>query len=453
MQISSALDDDAMWEHRAYLAGLVDESYLRDDEPEPAELDPARLHEFALEDLVDAVTQGRRLLASQYRILSDTLRHAAETPDPWVGPDPTTDPGWVDSRDRSAGAVRRERREIAVRAAAADIAVRLRMSEVTVRTHAAHADTLRDRCPKLWHAFLHGRVQEANAVTAAKLAASLPHNTPDSWALFDEQATDAAERLTPAKFRTRARTIRERVHAESLEERHRRAATDRAVWITPELDGMAIFSALVPAADGQAAMNELDAIAKHLSGQDGEDRTLAQLRADALIDLLQRQTDTGTAIGKGPSVAITVPVMTLLGESDEPATLDGYGPIDLDTAKSLAGSATSWIRILTHPITGTVLDMDRTSYRVPAALRRWLTVHHPTCTFPGCVRPARKCDIDHLTDWQYGGATNATNLAPECEHHHILKHGSRWHVARDPDGHITWTSPTGHQTDPDPPPF
>lgn len=60
-------------------------------------------------------------------------------------------------------------------------------------------------------------------------------------------------------------------------------------------------------------------------------------------------------------MAITVPVMTLLVESDEPATLDGYGPIDLDTAKCLAGSATSCIRVLTHPVTGTVLDVDRTT--------------------------------------------------------------------------------------------
>ena len=78
--------------------------------------------------------------------------------------------------------------------------------------------------------------------------------------------------------------------------------------------------------------------------------------------------------------------MTVLGHDDGPAILDGYGPIDLDTARRLAGEASSWIRILTHPVTGTVLDVDRTTYRVPKALRRWLGVRDPVCVGPGCTR-------------------------------------------------------------------
>ena len=84
-----------------------------------------------------------------------------------------------------------------------------------------------------------------------------------------------------------------------------------------------------------------------------------------------------------------MPVLTLLGQADEPATLDGYGPIDLETARRLAGGAKSWVRILTHPVTGTVLDVDRKTYRVPKALRRWLGVREPVCPFPGCIRSAR----------------------------------------------------------------
>lgn len=147
-------------------------------------------------------------------------------------------------------------------------------------------------------------------------------------------------------------------------------------------------------------------------------------------------------------------MLTLLGASSEQAILDGYGPIDLDTAKRLAGSATSWVRILTHPVTGTVLDVDRTTYRVPKALKRWLGVKHPVCTFAGCGRLARDCHSDHLLDWQYGGKTADINLAPQCERHHRLKHASTWIVDKDPiTGAIVWTSPTGHIADGDPAPF
>ncbi|KLD32827.1 hypothetical protein TB15x_23065, partial [Xanthomonas perforans] len=90
------------------------------------------------------------------------------------------------------------------------------------------------------------------------------------------------------------------------------------------------------------------------------------------------------ASGSGrPTVVVTVPALTLLGRDDTPATLDGYGPIDLDAARRLAGEASSWIRVLTHPVTGVPLALDRTRYRVTTALRRWLGVTSPTCVFPG----------------------------------------------------------------------
>jgi hypothetical protein len=62
----------------------------------------------------------------------------------------------------------------------------------------------------------------------------------------------------------------------------------------------------------------------------------------------------------------------LLGRDDLPATLDGYGPIDPVTARTLAGHAPSFIRLLTHPETGAVLSVGRDNYRVPQDLKNWL---------------------------------------------------------------------------------
>jgi len=101
----------------------------------------------------------------------------------------------------------------------------------------------------------------------------------------------------------------------------------------------------------------VDEAARHLRALEGESRRLAQLRADVAIDLLRNAA--GPAGSGKPAVAVTIPVLTLLGHGDEPAILDGYGPIDRDTAARLAGDATSWVRILTHPVTGTVLDLER----------------------------------------------------------------------------------------------
>lgn len=144
-----------------------------------------------------------------------------------------------------------------------------------------------------------------------------------------------------------------------------------------------------------------------------------------------------------PTVMVTVPIMSLLGNSEAPATLDGYGPIDADAARDLAANAPSLMRLLTHPETGAVLSVGRESYRVPADLRRALLLRDRTCRFPGCNHQAQWCDADHSKDWQWGGETDIRNLAFLCRKHHRLKHKRGWDVELHPDGRMTWTSPRG----------
>jgi hypothetical protein len=413
-------------------------------------------HDVAVDDAGEVTADLRRLTARQYGLFAQVLRDAAECPDPWCGPDPTLDPHWTNPRDLTVSRVRAERAEMAVRAAVCDLAVRTRLSEVVIRTRAADADTLQERCPVVWAAFCAGSVDERNAITAAGYARSLPDDAPDAWTAFDERIAPSAAALPAGKFRIKARAIRERIHPEGIDERHRRAREDRSTWLGAELDGMATFSIYGPAAELHTIGARVEQCARHLHAQEGETRTLAQLRADTAIDLLgSADTDAtrGAATGK-PAVAITVPVLTLLGRGDEPAMLDGYGPVDTATARSLAGDATSWVRILTHPVSGTVLDLDRKTYRVPKALRRWLGVRDPVCAFPGCGRLVRDCDIDHRREWHAGGTTSARNTGPLCRPHHRVKTETLWDVRTDSEtGEAHWVSPTALSADTDPPPW
>ncbi|KQR25396.1 HNH endonuclease signature motif containing protein [Microbacterium sp. Leaf151] len=491
------LDPDAEW---AALRESGDVEWWTGIQPQPADVGEL----FEIESLLDrsdgtghsasdldarlghlesVVSERQRATAEEYRLILSILDDAAVDPAPWVGPDPTLDPAWHDARGRTPRAVQRDRVDLAERAAVAEIAVRLHLSEQTVRTRAAHARTLVGGCPQLWSAFSHGRISEKHAVDAARLAATLPAGDTGAFLRFDDGACTQALILPPAKFAVAARAVRERVHAESLESRHRRVAGDRGVWLTPELDGMATIHALLPADRAKAVMSRLDQAARHLRACADEDRTLMQLRADAFADLVTMTSDDGPVSAGGRSTAneataaeaptpnttstlrtfrgappaavvVTIPALTLLGHDVGPATLEGYGPIDLDTAKRLAGKATSWIRLLTHPVTGAPLVLDRKTYRVPVALRRWLGVTSPTCVFPGCGRAARDCDIDHRTAWADGGTTDDDNLDPKCRHHHRLRHETRWTPARDPgSGALSWTSPLGVRYDTDPPPF
>ena len=82
-----------------------------------------------------------------------------------------------------------------------------------------------------------------------------------------------------------------------------------------------------------------------------------------------------------------------------------------------------------------------------------------TCRFPGCTRPARYTDADHITAYRraHPGTTTPTNLACLCRSHHLAKHSGAWTVTIDPHGTITWTNLAGHTLttypDHDPPPF
>jgi hypothetical protein len=295
--------------------------------------------------------------------------------------------------------------------------------------------------------------------------------------------------LVPSRFRAKARAWRERHHPVSIEERHTRSAEDRRVDFLPDRDGMAWLSTYLPADSAAGIWDRTTAAARALQGPD-ETRTLSQLRADITATWLLTShttgtggmgstdgtvgggTDTGgmgttdgaaaggmagcgTACGGGgvfggvPSpraqVLITVPVLSLLGATDEPAILDGYGPIPPSMARRLiTEGAGSFYRVLTDPRDGAPLEIGRTSYRLTEAQRRWLRLRDGRCPFPGCNNHSLDNDADHLLAWADGGTTGISNLGQPCPRHHRLKHGSAWTPSgASQDSPPGWTSPSG----------
>ncbi|MHA7199598.1 HNH endonuclease signature motif containing protein [Arthrobacter alkaliphilus] len=144
-------------------------------------------------------------------------------------------------------------------------------------------------------------------------------------------------------------------------------------------------------------------------------------------------------------VLVTVPVLSLLGATEEPAMLDGYGPIPPSMARTLiAEGADSFHRVLTDPRDGAPLEIGRTSYRLTKAMRQWLRLRDAKCPFPGCNNHSLDNDADHLLAWADGGTTGITNLGQPCPKHHRLKHTTAWTPTPASKNHPPgWTSPTG----------
>ena len=54
-------------------------------------------------------------------------------------------------------------------------------------------------------------------------------------------------------------------------------------------------------------------------------------------------------------------------------------------------------------------------YQPSPSLRHLVQVRNPTCTGPGCRRPATRCDLDHVTPYDQGGKTCGCNLHPASQ--------------------------------------
>jgi hypothetical protein len=172
----------------------------------------------------------------------------------------------------------------------------------------------------------------------------------------------------------------------------------------------------------------------------GDARTLDQISADVALDCLAGKEFEHAKV----NVWLTLPATTALGVDDKPAYLAGYGRLSAQRALVLAAQHdATWRRVLTDPATGQVLDVGRRTYRPPAALRDHVLARYPTCTAPGCHRPAHRCDGDHIVAFPQG-PTSQENVHPLCRPHHRLKTHGGWRVTRTADGCLIWTTKHGY---------
>ncbi|MGH3907192.1 MAG: DUF222 domain-containing protein, partial [Pseudonocardiaceae bacterium] len=192
----------------------------------------------------------------------------------------------------------------------------------------------------------------------------------------------------------------------AAERRHRTARGERRVQLHPHPDGMGALWALLPADEATAAYARLDMLARDLPADDP--RGMDARRADVLTDLLL-----GRDVHGEPQTTVEVQVnldaATLAGLADNPGELAGYGPIPAEMARELATAAQRWRAALVDEQTGQLTDLS-IAYRPRRLLNLLVQARDRTCCFPGCRRPARRCDLDHTIPYDQGGPTVAGNL-------------------------------------------
>ena len=162
----------------------------------------------------------------------------------------------------------------------------------------------------------------------------------------------------------------------------------------------------------------------------------------------------GSALsGLSGSVNLTMPLASFLGAA-APGDVAGFGPVDAGTCRTMAAALAAsqrtsrWCLTLTDSagravghgcvrrgpaasaaggweFTITITDLGpecshRGITRVPAVAEppHLVETRQRTCSFPGCRRAAKRCDLDHTIPHDQGGRTCACNLTPLRRRHH-----------------------------------
>lgn len=250
----------------------------------------------------------------------------------------------------------------------------------------------------------------------------------------------AGSRLaSPSQWRRKIHRLVGRLDPAAAAKRQRRAHAERAISVQALEDGMAQLTAILAAEDAQAIYDRVHQIARADVHADGDTRPIDARRADVLTALLLGNRREHVSV----ELQVIAPVGTLAGLDDNPTELVGYGSIPATVGRALAADA-QWRRVLTDPVTGTVLDLGHRRVPTPA-LARLVRHQQSRCLFPGCGMPATRTDLDHTVAHADGGITALDNLGLLCRHHHRAKHIGHWSLEQPQPGVFVWTSPV-HRT-------
>ena len=337
-------------------------------------------------------------------------------------------------------------------------------------------DALRGDFPEVWALCEAGRLDVARAAVVVSAASSLarPEDVPEFAALMAAYLARHDDPDAPLVPLTRQQLARAAAYRRMKFEqkpdgrRFAEAFAERRVSVRLDDNGIGWLSCTAGAPEAMLADHRLTLVARKRQEVPGEDRTLDQLRADTLVDLVLGRLTVGaltseleddlTADGRDPGetfeelplvgawarpvINVTVPVSTLMGLDEGPGVLAGDVVLPAELVRALAAEpGSTWHRLLTDPL-GEMVDLSTRGYRPTLPILRTVTARDRTCAWPGCCRPSTRAELDHRVAHP-AGPTAASNLDPLCVRHHKAKHADGVTVRRLPDGRYEVRTPRG----------
>jgi hypothetical protein len=330
------------------------------------------------------------------------------------------------------------------RGVAAQIALARRESPHCGSRHLGFAKAMVREMPETFAHLTAGRISEWRATILCRETAAL--SVEDRHEVDRCLAADLPS-MGDAQIERAAKGLAAQLDPESVARRASKAAGERCVSLRPAPDTMTYLSGLLPVAQGVATYAALDRHARELVAA-GDERGRGQIMADTLVE---RVTGQATADALPVEVNLVMPPGSLMGATDEPAEVVGYGPISADTARRLLSAtadteAMVWFRRMVTTTDGMkLLGLESSRRLYPDRLKQCLVLRDKTCRTPWCDAPIR--DADHVVAAARGGPTSAANGEGLCVACNQAKEALGWSaevVAGDGPHRVRLRTPTGH---------
>lgn len=317
--------------------------------------------------------------------------------------------------------------------AAQEIACATRVSYPTARNQVALVHRIGQSLPACWEAMDHGELSFPHVKAIERATENC---SPRIAEMVSARVVPLAiERgWTAAETGKHARKLVIALDPEGAADRAKEAKDAADVSYYPQPDEVADLQAHGDALELRKVFDALNDAAEAMA-RAGDGRPVGVRRFAALVDAVLGAPEGQVARRSGEVLAMGQ-ISTLLGLDELPGEVVGYGPVSADTLRRMAADH-RLRRLLTDPLTGAVVDLGRRSYAPSTRLRKAVQAVHPTCTMPGCGRPAVHCEVDHRKEYDRTddpGRTDQCNLRPLCKMHHDLKTRKRWRVDQNPDG-------------------
>jgi hypothetical protein len=316
---------------------------------------------------------------------------------------------------------------------------------------------LRHRLPRVWARTTGGDLQVWRARRIAQATRGLSRAAA-AW--VDAQVAPFAHRVGPAQTDRLVEVAIARFDPE-LADQQRQATADRRCF---EVDHRQVSFAGTSRVYGELDLADaLDLDAAVSAGADA----LARLGSTESLDVRRAQA-AGELARRQPALDLTADddevdaparrrgadrrAVVLYVHVSESAVSGSHGVARVENAGGVrlvtADQVREWCgnpdtRVVVRPVLDLADQESVDSYEVPTAMAERVRLRQPTCVFPWCSRPARRCELDHRIPFEECHETADHNLAPLCRHHHRLKTHGGWAYTQVDDTTVLWRSPHG----------